>query len=462
MEPQQPEVPGEVLDRYAVAAPRYTSYPTALDWEDELDSGSYRSLLAGRRGRPDPLGVYVHVPFCEERCLFCGCNVVVTRDRERSERYVDLLEREISAVADSGVGGSPVTQYHWGGGTPTYLSPGAMERLHAAFSRSFRLEPGAEAAVEVDPRVTTEEQLALLASMGFNRISLGVQDFDPVVQKAVKRVQSVEQTRHVIEAARGLGFQSVNVDLIYGLPRQTLEGFRRTLDEILDIRPERIALFLYAHVPWIKKHHRAIDLEAVPSREEKLAIFTDAVGVLTGEDYVYLGLDHFALPGDELAVAHRRRTLQRNFMGYSTRAGHDLLGFGVSAIGMVGGAYVQNERDPALWRERIRTEGTAVVRGHRLRAEDHLRRDVIERLMCHGVVVKQEIADRHGVDFDRVFALELEELRVHAGDGLVRLLPESVQVTPRGQLFLRNIALVFDSYRRRAGSEGSRAFSRTI
>ncbi len=302
----------ELLEKYSTSAPRYTSYPTAVDWSKDFDPSRYPALLERAARDTGPLSVYVHLPFCAELCLFCGCNVVISRSRSRIDQYIDRLEAEFARVGATGIGKRRVHQYHWGGGTPTQLDLAQIERVHAAFAKTFELAPDAEVAVEVDPRVTSAEQIELLARLGFNRVSLGVQDFEPRVQEAIKRVQSEEETRAVVDAARSRGIRSVNIDLIYGLPHQSEAGFARTVDRILAIRPERVALFHYAHVPWMKKHQTAVHVEDAPASDVKLSIFMHAVEQFRAAGYVYIGLDHFALPTDELAIALSQEKLQRN------------------------------------------------------------------------------------------------------------------------------------------------------
>ncbi|MBL8862333.1 MAG: oxygen-independent coproporphyrinogen III oxidase [Planctomycetes bacterium] len=454
-----------LLERYATSAPRYTSYPTAVDWSRDFDGARYPELLERAARSPEPLSLYVHLPFCAELCLFCGCNVVVSRSAQRMERYVSALEREIEQVAAGGIGARPVRQYHWGGGTPTQLPLALMERVQRAITNVFRIASDAEVAIEVDPRVTTPEQVRWLAAQGFNRVSLGVQDFEPDVQRAIKRVQSEAQTRAVIDEARAAGIGSVNIDLIYGLPRQTLDGFERTVRRVLDIRPERVALFHYAHVPWMKKHQTALDLGAAPSSDLKLTIFLRALELFREAGYAYVGLDHFALPTDELARAKDEGVLQRNFMGYTTRRGGDMVSLGVSAIGEVAGAFVQNAHTEPEYLRLVAERGFATFRGHELTAEDRLRRDVIVGLMCNLVLDTHAVGAHHGVDFDVHFARELAELRSLEADGLVEIAPGSLRVTPMGQLFLRNVALPFDAYyreRQARGTDGQRTFSRTV
>lgn len=455
----------QLLEKYATSAPRYTSYPTAVDWSKDFDPERYPELLAEAATKDEPLSVYVHIPFCPERCLFCGCNVVITRSEDRIERYLQSLESELAHVGASGIGGRRVLQYHWGGGTPTQLDPGQIERVQAAFSSTFHLADDAEVAIEVDPRITTREQIETLARLGFNRISLGLQDLDLRVQEDIKRVQSEAETRAVIDAARENGIRSVNIDLIYGLPYQSIDGFRNTVDRVLDMRPERVALFHYAHVPWMKKHQTAMTMEEAPSSADKLTIFTQAIDAFRDAGYVYVGLDHFALPEDELAVALGEGRLQRNFMGYTTRRGSDMISLGVSAIGEVSGCFVQNAAHEPEYNERIEEHGFATYRGHEQSAEDRLRRDVIVGLMCNGVLDKRAIEAEHGVSFDDTFERELNELAPLADDGLVELDTDALRLTQRGQLFMRNVALPFDRYyreRKARGEDSKSTFSKTL
>lgn len=471
MNPDRLDVPKELLARYATSAPRYTSYPTAVDWEKDparaFDPASYgERLAAAAADRPDEgLSFYTHVPYCAEMCLFCGCNVRVSRSDERRERYLDAIEAELAWIERSGIQRRPIQQFHWGGGTPTSLTPDQIRRLFGAIASRFTLHGDAEVSIEVDPRVTTPEQIAVLGELGFGRISLGIQDFDIDVQKAVKRVQSEEATRSLIENARDAGMTSVNVDLIYGLPHQTRAGFARTVATVIDLRPERVALFHYAHVPWMKKHQTALDVDAMPSPEDKLDIFADSIAAFTAAGYVYLGLDHFALPEDELSLAAKDGTLHRNFMGYTTQRGREMLSIGVSSIGEIDGAYVQNTPNEPEYVELASERGYATHRGHSITAEDRLRRDVILELMCNGRVDKARIEQRHGVRFDETFALELSELEPMADDGLVELLPDRLQLTDIGQVLMRNVAVPFDRYmreRKARGESGKQTFSRTL
>ncbi len=454
-----------LLKRYRTSAPRYTSYPTAVDWAGNLDPEDYPARLARAADKEGGLSVYLHVPFCAELCLYCGCNVVITRREERVERYLTQLERELQTLRASGVGRRGVLQYHWGGGTPTSLSEKQIERVHGWFQAAFRFDPAAERSIEVDPRVTTVEQTRLLASLGWNRISMGVQDFDPRVQKAVKRVQSEAQTRTIIDAAREAGMLSVNIDLMYGLPFQSRQSFAHTLRTVLAIRPERVALFHYAHVPWLKRHQTALDQEAMPDSDEKLAIFLDALDAFQQAGYVYIGLDHFALPDDELATAYASGTLGRNFMGYTTLRGTEMISAGVSAIGEVDGAFVQNDPDEFEYLRRVTEKGHAAKRGHVLTEEDRLRRDLILSLMCNGRVEKAPLEQAYGIDFDSHFAAELAALEPLQADGLVECSQTGLQLSDLGQLFMRNVALPFDRYyaaRAAKGERGEGTFSKTL
>lgn len=455
----------ELLEKYATSAPRYTSYPTAVDWRADFDPARYPALLRKAASSTEPLSVYVHLPYCAELCLFCGCNVVISRNHDRMSAYVDHVVREFEKVRESGIGGRWVRQYHWGGGTPTQLSLDLMQRVQEAFTRTFKLAPDAEVAIEVDPRVTTAEQIRWLASVGFNRISMGLQDFDPEVQKEIKRVQSEDQTRAVVDVARDAGIQSVNIDLIYGLPKQTEKSFESTVERVIKIRPQRVALFHYAHVPWLKRHQTALETDLAPSSEVKLSIFVRSVEQFRAAGYVYIGLDHFALPDDELALALKDERLQRNFMGYTTRRGSDMVSLGVSSIGDVAGCYVQNAPKETDYLAAIDKQGFATHRGHELDADDLLRRDVILGLMCNGVLRKSTIERAHGIVFDEVFAKELAELRPLADDGLVVLEPDALRLTEMGQMFMRNVALPFDRYfarRKQQGDDSKPTFSRTL
>jgi len=452
----------ELLKRYNVPGPRYTSYPTAPVWKEDFTSSDYERVLreSGSAPEPAPLSLYVHLPFCEKLCYFCGCTVVITGTQHALESaYLDRLENEIDWVADRAGTGRPVVQFHLGGGTPTYFTPERLTRLGRKFRDRFVFAPDAEIGVEVDPRVTTRDHLLTLARLGFNRLSMGVQDFEPRVQVAINRVQPYEETRRLVEEARALGFHSINMDLIFGLPFQTAESFSATIDKVLAIGPDRLAVYSYANVPWMKKHQNVLQPH-LPDERTKFEIFRTALERFTDAGFEYIGMDHFARPSDELARARADRTLHRNFQGYTTKAGTDLVGFGMSAIGGIGRSYVQNRRDLGPYQQAVAAGGAATFRGFHLTEDDVLRRTVIQNLLCHGVVVKKEIEAAHGIAFDRYFADALGRLEPCAADGLVLLEPEAVRATPLGRVFLRNLAMPFDAYL--AAAPEKPVFSRTL
>jgi len=408
-----------------------------------------------------PVSIYMHLPFCESLCLFCACNVVITKDHGVAPPYLTTLKREIERVSGQVSHSRPVVQFHWGGGTPTYLTPAQMEDLFAFTAEKFLFAPDAEIGIEVDPRVTTAEHLETLRRLGFNRLSMGIQDFDPEVQRAVKRVQPLEMTAELIARARALGFESINVDLIYGLPYQTAERFARTVDEVLALAPDRIALFSYAHVPWIRKQQGSL-AAALPEGMEKFRIFCAAIEKFLHAGYQYIGMDHFAKPGDELAIAQRNRTLHRNFQGYTTKAGADLYGMGVSAISAIGSTYAQNYRELPRYTEAIEQRGFATMRGYHLSEDDHLRRALITRLLCHAVICKGEISREFGIEFDDYFAPELARLRPFVEDRLIELEEDEIQVTLLGRIFIRNLAMIFDPYLEKQRLAEQPLFSKTL
>lgn len=451
-----------LLRQYDRPGPRYTSYPTAVEFNESFDSAAYRGRLeAAASMENEPLSLYVHLPFCEARCSYCGCMVIITRKREIAARYLDYLEREIAMLAQALGPRRRVVQHHWGGGTPTYLEPHQIERLHAAVARHFEFDPQAERAIEIDPRVTSREQLVLLRTLGFNRLSMGIQDFTPEVQDAINRRQTEAQTRELYGYARDVGFDSVNVDLIYGLPRQGLDTFRRTLNSVVGMRPERIAVYSYAHVPWLRPHQKAIRAEDLPDAGLKFELFGAAVETFLDAGYAQIGMDHFALPGDELAIAADEHRLHRNFMGYTTRPAPDMLGVGVSAIGDVRGAFAQNSKKLPAYYAALDQGRFPTERGYALSEDDLVRRQVIKELMCNFHVSRARIEEQFGIDFDRYFAAELEQLALPADDGFLRMTADGLDVTARGRLFVRNICMAFDKYLP-AHQQGRPVFSRTI
>lgn len=455
------DVSVDLLHRYNVPGPRYTSYPTAPVWREGLGPRDYQQMLAesSQGARPAPLSLYLHIPFCETLCYFCACTVEITGNHAVEEPYLALLEREIRWVSERTGASREVVQLHWGGGTPTYLAPERITRLAALLRSEFRFAPDAEVGVEIDPRVTTGAHLAALREAGFNRLSMGVQDFDPAVQEAIHRIQGYEATNALVRSAREMGFDSVNMDLIYGLPLQTPDSFRATIDRILEIGPDRLAVYSYANVPWLKKHQKLLE-SRLPGERAKFEIFRTALARFTEAGYEYIGMDHFARPEDELSRARRSRTLHRNFQGYTTKAGTDLIGMGVSAIGAVGDAFVQNRRELPAYRNAVESEGAATFRGFRLSFDDRLRRIVIGNLLCHGVVVIPEIEKAFGVDFREYFAAALDRLSACAEDGLVEISETEVRATPLGRVFLRNLAMPFDAYLTDAAVKPT--FSRTL
>ena len=458
---QELRVSEEFLARYNRPGPRYTSYPTAPVWNEGFGPADLEEVHAAADAARTPVSLYMHLPFCESLCLFCACNVIIRKDKSVALPYLEALKKEIARVSQGVSRERPVVQFHWGGGTPTYCSPAQLEDLFDYTRERFRFSPEAEIGVEVDPRVTSGEHLETLRRLGFNRLSMGIQDFHEPVQQAIHRVQPFETTRELINSARSLGFGSINVDLIYGLPYQTGETFARTVDQIVGLGPDRIALFSYAHVPWLKKQQGAF-AGHLPEGMEKFEIFRTGLVKFLEAGYLYIGMDHFAKPDDELATAQAQRTLHRNFQGYTTKAGADLYGMGVSAISGFRDAYAQNFRELPAWEKAVAERGVATMRGYRLSPEDHLRREVISRLLCHTVVPKREIEAAFGVEFDRHFEQELGRLRAAAEDGLVVLGRDEIRVTWLGRIFIRNLAMLFDPYLERQRFEAQPLFSKTL
>ena len=452
----------ELIRKYDTFGPRYTSYPTAVQFGNSFTEADYlREIDLGNRAK-NPLSLYFHIPFCKSLCFYCACAKIITHKQERSEPYLERLNSEIARQASLFNHDREVTQLHFGGGTPTFLTDQQFSNLLAAINANFALAPKErrEFSIEIDPRAVRDTTIPLLRELGFDRISLGVQDFDPKVQKAVNRIQSVEQTFAVLDAARSLGFHSTNLDLIYGLPFQTVETFSRTLDLILAKRPERLAVYSYAHIPAKVKSQSLIHAENLPSPREKLAILEMTVERLCSEGYIYLGMDHFALPDDALAKAKENGTLQRNFQGYSTHADTDLIGMGMTAIGKVNDCFVQNVHDENDYFSRIDSGKLALERGYMLNRDDKIRRDVIQSLMCQTSLDFADIEQKHQIDFKHYFQDELQRLEPLALDNLVRIKPRSIEVTNAGQFLLRNIAMVFDAYLLEAQS--GKHFSKAI
>jgi oxygen-independent coproporphyrinogen-3 oxidase len=460
------ELSPEFLERYNRSGPRYTSYPTAPEWSPEVTERHFRQVV--RRDTvadpSAPLSLYLHIPFCEHRCRFCACNVIITRRREIAEPYLLSLDAEMALLAGELNGNEaqarPVTQLHFGGGTPTYLTPDQLAWLMGRIRGHFAIADGAEISLEADPCVTTEEHMRTLAALGFNRLSMGVQDFHRPVQGLIERIQTVEETQRLMELAAELAMESVNLDLVYGLPLQTETTFLKTVDQVIGLRPDRIALYNFAYLPGRLGHQRSIDPALLPSGAEKFRIFVGAFERFVEAGYEHIGMDHFALPDDDLARARRDRTIQRNFMGYTTQAGTDMCAFGVSAISATDTVYVQNTKKLKPYAREIEAGALPVERGMLLSEDDRLRRGLITDLMCHGSVLKGDIAERFAVEFDHHFEDELEALAPFERDGLVELSEDRLEVTLLGTIFVRNVAMVFDAYLRQPREQP--AFSRTL
>ena len=440
----------ELLTRFDVPGPRYTSYPTADRFVEAFAEADYVQALAQRQsgvvGKQTPLSLYVHIPFCESLCYYCACNKIITKHKERSADYLRYLSKELELHTRHLGRGQSVSQLHLGGGTPTFMSDDELRQLMSMLRQHFEFVPGGEYSVEVDPRTVDEGRLAVLAELGFNRLSFGVQDFDPAVQKAVHRIQPADQVFQLVDAARLLGFESINVDLIYGLPLQTPESFDRTLAQINSLRPDRIALYAYAHLPERFKPQRRIHAQELPSGGDKVAMLSRSLDALTDAGYVYIGMDHFALPQDALAVAKRQGRLHRNFQGYSTQADCDLIALGVSSIGRVGASYSQNAKTMEEYCDLLDQGHFPVVRGLTLTRDDLIRRSVIMALMCQGHLEFEAINLAWLIDFQTLFSKELAQLESMQSQGLVQLSNTGIQVTPMGWFFVRGVAMVFDRY----------------
>jgi oxygen-independent coproporphyrinogen-3 oxidase len=447
---EPPTFDAALIARYDVNGPRYTSYPTAPQFRADFDEAALRAAIrdSNEEPIPRPLSLYVHVPFCMSPCFYCGCNRVITRDVGKADRYLERLVREIELIAPLFDRDRPVRQLHFGGGTPNFLDLPRMRELMESLARhfSFARDDEREYGIEIDPRFADAAYVRGLAELGFNRISVGIQDFDPAVQAAVNRIQSVAQTAEVLHAAREAGFASASVDLIYGLPRQTLDGFDRTLTEVIALAPDRVAVYGYAHLPAMFKAQQQIEADELPDPATRLALFGRALERLTAAGYVYIGMDHFARADDELARAQRAGQLQRNFQGYSTHGDCDIVGLGVSAIGRIGDSYSQNARDLTGYYAALDAGRLPVARGLHLDEDDLIRRAAIGELMCHGELDMAAFGTRHRLVFATYFAQALERLRALADDGLVTLDDRMIRVTSRGRLLLRIIAMCFDAY----------------
>ncbi len=465
--PPRREIPNQgelvrLFQKYDIQAPRYTSYPPATEFSRAFDSSSYADhIVRVTRESPDQeISIYVHLPFCDTLCYFCGCTMVISNNREKIAEYIEYLKREITLTAELLENDPVVVQMHWGGGSPTHLLPHEIEDLGTHIRNTFHFSPEAEVSIEIDPRGLTEDHIRAMRTVGFNRASVGVQDFNDDVQVAVNRVQPRSMTEQVIGWCREAGMSSINLDLIYGLPYQTTETFKNTLDIIREISPDRIAVYNFAHVPWIKPHQNLIQIETLPVASTKLALLELTVQELSHGGYEYLGMDHFAKPEDTLVEAQRTQTLHRNFQGYSTLGGKDLFGFGISAIGRIEQAFAQNVKELPDYYRMIEAERLPIERGYTLNADDQLREHVIMQLMCNLRVEKSEIERLYEIDFDEYFASSLQGLRSLESDGLCKLEPDAITVTDLGRFFLRNIAVQFDAYIAKAA--GQKVFSRAV
>ena len=455
---QRLEFSEELLVKYDQTGPRYTSYPTAVQFTPSFNKTEYRHIATkvSKDNPEQPLSLYFHIPFCDTICYYCGCSKIVTRDHSLAAPYLEYLDKEIklqAALFDN----RKVTQLHWGGGTPTFLDNEEIALLMTMTRDAFNLDDSddREFSIEIDPRSVDKEKITLLANVGFNRLSMGIQDFDPDVQKAVNRIQSKEDTIEVINHARSVGFKSVSVDLIYGLPRQLLSTFTETLDSIISAKPDRVAVYNYAHMPHLFKTQKGIKEAELPSASLKLQLLELTITKLTEAGYLYIGMDHFSLPDDELAIAQRQGTLHRNFQGYSTHAECDLVGMGLTSIGKVGNSYSQNEKNIEDYYAALDNNILPVMRGLELDHDDLLRRHIINELMCHSILIFSEIDEMFDVDFKSYFSDELTKLEDFTEDDLLRINENDIRITPAGRMLIRNIGMVFDAYLKPGGREGN-------
>ena len=450
----------DLVQKYNVAGPRYTSYPPATKFTDAISWDDLAVKIDGNNRAARDLSVYFHIPFCETLCWFCGCTTVITLNHDKGGDYIDHLGREVAQLAPHLNQQRKVVQLHFGGGSPTFLRPDEIRRLGEIIHKHFTFAPDIEAGVEVDPRRLTREHLVALREIGFNRASMGVQDFNPKVQEAIHRIQPRAMTQQAMDWMRELGFGSINLDLIYGLPHQTPESFDETLDIVLEMKPDRLAVFSYAHVPWIKPSQKILEQKILPAPETKLQVLKLVIEKLTANGrYVYIGMDHFAKPDDELAVAQKKKQLQRNFQGYSTRAGADIYAFGMSSISQIPEAYWQNEKELPKWQAAVDAGRVPLQRAYFLTEEDKIRRETIMRVMCDLSLDYAAMSQRLGINFAQHFANELAALAPFEADGLVKRTQTGLEVTDTGRLFIRNIAMCFDNT---LAPAGERKHSRTI
>jgi len=463
---QRLEFSERLLKKYDQTGPRYTSYPTAVQFVPAFDTAAYENVaqMTTEENPEQPLSLYFHIPFCDTLCYYCGCSKIVTRDYSLAVPYLEYLEKEIKLQAPL-FANRTVTQLHWGGGTPTFLDNQQMTALMQMARDAFSLDDSEqrEFSIEIDPRSVDKEKIEVLTSIGFNRLSMGIQDFDPVVQKAVNRIQSKEDTLEVIKHARKVGFKSISVDLIYGLPKQNLQTFSTTLDSIIGAKPDRVAVYNYAHMPSLFKTQRGIKEADLPTAELKLQLLALTIEKLTKAGYLYIGMDHFALPDDELAIAQRQGTLHRNFQGYSTKAECDLIGLGLTSIGKVGNSYSQNEKDIESYYAALDQNTLPILRGVELDKDDVMRRHIISELMCHSTLNFKAVNKLFDIDFKTYFKQELIDLQIFTEDDLLIISDDNLQITPAGRMLMRNIGMQFDAYLKPGGRTGKKGtYSRLI
>ena len=454
-------IPAEFVEKYNKAGPRYTSYPTVPAWDQDFGETEYREALTELNDRTDDeLAIYLHLPFCAKACHYCGCNMLVTRDKGAVHHYLDRVEKELDRVTAITGTGRKVAQFHWGGGTPNFLNEEETERALGLFRSAFDIKPDAEVSLEIDPRIATPEQAVFLRQAGFNRISLGVQDFDKRTQKAIGRNQGREKTLKVYHGCRDAGFEGVNVDLVYGLPGQTFDSFTDTLKEIIGLGPDRVACFSYAHVPWVRPNQELVDTTIMLTGYEKFQLFQLTVDMFTDADYSWIGIDHFAKKSDELSVALENRALHRNFMGYATKPAPHMLAFGMSGIGDVCDRFVQNNADFGDWSDGIDAGGLPVVKGHKLNDDDKLRRLAILNLMCNLELPWSLTEKTYGASVNELLGDSLKALPPLIEDGLAEMDDSGIRITDKGRYFVRNVAMILDAYLGKG--KGKPIFSKTV
>ncbi len=452
-------IPAEFVEKYNKPGPRYTSYPTVPAWEPGFDENGYRDALTDLAGRPaDELAIYLHLPFCAKACHYCGCNMVVDHGKDAVDQYLDRVEKELGMVTDIIGTGRKVSQFHWGGGTPNFLNEKQTERALNLFRSAYDFQPGAEVSLEIDPRIASAEQAAFFKSVGFNRISMGLQDFDVSVQKAIGRNQGRERTLDVYRGCRDAGFAGVNIDLVYGLPGQTSETFQRTLREIIDLGPDRVACFSYAHVPWVRPNQEKVDTTIMLEGYDKFQLFMLTVDLFQDAEYTWIGIDHFAKKDDELSVALGNKALHRNFMGYATKPAPHMLAFGMSGIGDVCDRFVQNASEMKPWADAIDAGQLPIVKGHKLNDDDKLRRHTILNLMCNLELPWSLTTEHWGAPVPELMPEMMKALPALVADGLCEMDDTGLRITPKGRYFVRNVAMTMDAYL----DKGKAIFSKTV